>query len=220
MPLPMVHLAVAHALKDEPFTGADKAAYYLGANAPDSIHKREGWTRADKDRSHLRDALPSQPGYEERIRRALALMEHTCGVPASDSFRAGYAVHLLTDIEWVRSFYTPCYLTRYRDDASPCLDVKAAYYNDTDLADRHLYLISPWRPEVFALLSSIRGQAFEGLVFASEVEAWRDHILRFYDAMDLERYVSARYILPQDIDRFIERACRFIRAKLADISLL
>ena len=53
MPLPMVHLAVAHALKDEPFAKGDLAAYFLGANAPDSIHKREGWTGYDKDVSHI-----------------------------------------------------------------------------------------------------------------------------------------------------------------------
>ena len=219
MPLPMVHLAVAHALKDEGFVGTDKAAYYLGANAPDSIHKREGWTRADKDQSHLRSGLQPQAGYEERIRRARALMEHTGGDTAAGSFRAGYAVHLLTDIEWVSSFYHPCYLARYRADPSPCQDVKAAYYNDTDLADLHLYAVSPWRPEVFSLLRRARGQALPGLVSAPEVEAWRDHILCFYAAMDQERYMAARYILPQDIDPFIARACRLIRAWLADMPL-
>ena len=98
MPLPMVHLAVAYALKDEPFVGSDKAAYFLGSNAPDSIHKREGWTGHDKDVSHIRVDLPKTGQTEVFEKRIADLWAARTGDPGSDSFLAGCCVHLLTEI--------------------------------------------------------------------------------------------------------------------------
>ena len=211
MPLPMVHLAVAHALENEAFAGADKAAYYLGANAPDSIHRRNGWTGRDKLISHLTVDLPEENKHAILQERILALWAKKTGDAPADSFRAGYVVHLLTDMVWNKYLYRPFYKPSYEADPAPVQDIKAAYYNDTDLADLELYQNEPWRAEVFTLLAQEEGRDFEDKVFAPEVAAWRDHILSFYDNMDLNRYQPVRYIQPEHIRTFVEQAAQLIR---------
>ena len=211
MPLPMVHLAVAYALKDEAFVGCDKAAYYLGANTPDSIHKREGWTRHDKDVSHLRVDLPEENKQETLLKRILDEWTNRTGDPEKDSFLAGCCVHLLTDMVWYAMLHKPYFQPHYNADPNPAQDMKTAYYNDTDLADLDLYNTCPWRKEVFDLLADVKGQDFGTMVSARETELWRDHILQFFDNMDMNRYIPARYILPEDIDAFITQAADYIR---------
>ena len=211
MPLPMVHLAVAYALKDEPFVGSDKAAYFLGANAPDSIHKREGWTRLDKDVSHLRVDLPQENKQNELEKRILALWAARTGNTRDNSFLAGCCVHLLTDMVWYAMLHKPYFQPHYNADPNPAQDMKTAYYNATDLADLDLYNDCPWRPEVFSLLKNAKGMDFGTMVSARETELWRDRILLFYDNMDMDRYIPARYILPEDINAFITQAADYIR---------
>ena len=214
MPLPMVHLAVAYALKDEAFAGADKAAYYLGANTPDSIHKREGWTRHDKDVSHMRLDLPKTGQTEVIKKRILDMWAARTGEPEKDSFLAGCCVHLLTDWVWGKYLRKPYFEPHYNADPNPAQDMTTAYYNDTDLADLDLYNTCPWREEVFALLADVKGQDFGTMVSARETELWRDHILQFYDNMDMDRYIPARYIHPDDINAFITQAADYIRDTL------
>ena len=211
MPLPMVHLAVAYALKDESFAGHDKAAYFLGANAPDSIHKREGWTAHDKDVSHLRVDVPKENKHAELEKRILALWTARTGDPKKDSFLAGCCVHLLTDVVWAKLLRRPYFEPHYNADPNPAQDMRTAYYNDTDLADLDLYNTCPWRSEVFSLLAGAEGMDFGDMVSARETELWRDHILQFYDNMDMDRYIPAKYILPEDINAFIEQAQAYIR---------
>ena len=211
MPLPMVHLAVAYALKDESFVGSDKAAYFLGANAPDSIHKREGWTRLDKDVSHLRVDLPQENKQNELEKRILALWAARTGNTRDNSFLAGCCVHLLTDMVWYAMLHKPYFQPHYNADPNPAQDMKTAYYNDTDLADLDLYNACPWRPEVFSLLENAKGMDFGTMVSARETELWRDRILLFYDNMDMDRYIPARYILPEDINAFITQAADYVR---------
>ncbi|MBO5252852.1 MAG: hypothetical protein J6C51_02795 [Clostridia bacterium] len=211
MPLPMVHLAVAHALSDEAFAGCDKAAYFLGANAPDSIHKREGWTGHDKDVSHVRLDLP-KTGQTEVFRQRIAdLWAARTGEPREDSFLAGCCVHLLTDWVWGKYLRKPYFEPHYQADPNPAQDMRTAYYNDTDLADLELYNACPWREEVFSLLAKAEGIAFGDMVSARETELWRDYILQFYDNMDMTRYIPARYILPEDINAFITQAADYVR---------
>lgn len=211
MPLPMVHLAVAYALKDEAFAGSDKAAFFLGANAPDSIHKREGWTGHDKDVSHIRLDLPKTGQtavFRERISKLWAART---GDPQQDSFLAGCCVHLLTDWVWGKYLRKPYFEPHYNTDPNPVQDMRTAYYNDTDLADLELYTSCPWRPEVFSLLAEARGIDFGDMVSARETELWRDHILQFFENMDMSRYVPARYILPENINAFISQAAEYVR---------
>ncbi|MCP1135166.1 hypothetical protein NKT34_17850 [Paenibacillus polysaccharolyticus] len=53
MPLPMVHLSVAHQLANTLPEPLDLGAFYLGNIAPDAIHIREGTTREDKQYTHF-----------------------------------------------------------------------------------------------------------------------------------------------------------------------
>jgi hypothetical protein len=215
MPLPMVHFAVAWALKDEPYARAFPQTFLLGANAPDSIHKRPGWTRADKDVSHLRDEQLTDPGRQARLTATRALLARKTGDPQTDAFTAGYCVHLFTDIIWLNLLYHPVYIARYRADPAPELTEKAAYYNDTNLADLALYRTLPWRPRLWDMLADTRPLGLEGLVSAQEVSLWRDHYLGFYDALDLSAYKPARYLTCEDIHTFIQEAIPLVQEQIA-----
>lgn len=215
MPLPMVHFAVAWALKDEPYAKACPAAFLLGVNAPDSIHKRPGWTRGDKDVSHLRDGEISDPQRKIRLAATRALMARKTGDPETDAFTAGYCVHLFTDIFWLNLVYYPVYIARYQEAPHPTLNEKTAYYNDTDLADLALYRQLPWRAELWEMLALAKPLGLKGLISAQEVALWRDHYLGFYDALDIGRYKPALYLKDADTDGFIREAIPLVKEQIA-----
>ena len=214
MPLPMVHLAVAYALKDSPLAGSDKAAFFLGVNAPDAVQKREDWTLRDKMHSHLMINLPEEKKREIQTERVRALWYKRTGDPTADSFLAGYCVHLLTDILWKKDFYQPIFTAAFKGDHAPGHSETSAYHNDSSMADLELYKTAPWRAEVFALLAGHGGYTLESLVYASEVNLWTDHILHSFDDLDLSHYRPMRYFTTDQVLAFAEQAaekiCKFL----------
>ena len=70
MPLPMVHLSVAHCLiQDHGYP--DSPTFYLGSIAPDAIHVRPGTAQKEKHVVHLVD----QSGFQHERLRALLVQE-------------------------------------------------------------------------------------------------------------------------------------------------
>lgn len=59
MPGTIAHLTIANRIINTLPDGVitNKGLFYAGSIAPDSIHRREGFVRADKKHSHMRDTI-------------------------------------------------------------------------------------------------------------------------------------------------------------------
>ncbi|MBN1579870.1 MAG: hypothetical protein JXA89_04145 [Anaerolineae bacterium] len=172
MALPMVHLAVAHALvvicgyKSSP-------AFYLGSIAPDAIHMRSDIAIGDKQMVHLH-----KDGATDLERLQQLVTVHLQG-SGDAAFAEGYCVHLLTDHYWFGEFVGP-WRTRLGDNI-PRHERRTLYYNECDKIDLDLYDQLPWRQDVWDLLQSAQADDFEGLLLQNEIELWRDRVLHWYD---------------------------------------
>ena len=94
MPLPMVHLSIAHCMVQE-YGYPASPAFYLGNIAPDAIHMRPGTDGKDKQTVHLVD----QDGLRWGPLRAL--------LAQGGSLATGYVVHVLTDQAWRAEIILP-----------------------------------------------------------------------------------------------------------------
>jgi hypothetical protein len=197
MPLPMVHLAVAHNILNQIHVHKPDM-YYLGAISPDAIHMRDGSARKDKNRVHLRSN--DNKAWEKR---ALTLIVDN--VDNKDySFYLGYGVHLLTDMIWFVSIFNNG-MKSYADDPSPVQDYATAYYNDTDCIDIKLYNALDYRKYIWELLQTAKPIAFENLLTADEIDSWNKHTLSWYDDNNKE-YNPIKYITMNNITKFIEKS--------------
>jgi hypothetical protein len=198
MPLPMVHLAVAHKVAKN-LSIADLPVYYLGSLSPDAVHIREGYNRAQKDISHL---------IGKNKERHIAVAANFIAVNKND-FCLGYGVHILTDYIWFDTVY-PAFLVKHGEDKNANQDDTTAYYNDTDQLDFELFHRFEHRAEVWSCLEKSRAVGIEGLVSEDEVAAWKEHKLNWYDSGESKHKNLIKYFTYDEILKFINKAAREI----------
>ena len=215
MPLPMVHLAVAARLvaAREP-TGlpesADIPEFYLGSIAPDAIHARGGTGRDDKLDTHFARGHPAQFDLGAL---GLMLTEHWAGGELV-SFAEGYAAHVLTDHLW-QTTVAAAFRQRVQREGLEA-DRRALYYEDCDKLDFSLYDTSPWRPAVWAHLSSVTARDFPPFLTATEIEAWRDRVLGWFDKNPAMRLHDATRISASEVEAFIDLAAREVANRVRE----
>ncbi len=199
MPLPMVHLAIAvglYAQQQKPLS----PEFVLGSLAPDAIHMREGWTRADKKVTHL--GLPDDYPDWSRMQPILAAAKES--TPARIGLTAGYIAHLLTDQYWIESVVIPT-----RELVPPHLsqeERRALYYQETDQVDFNFYHHAPWRRDVWNGLAKAVAMDFPPLLHAAEIDGWRQRTLRWFDDETKEPGKEPVYYTDALVADFVERA--------------
>lgn len=212
MPSTMVHFKTAHDLLQETGNNTiDLPQFYMGTHAPDSVHMREGYIRADKDKSHLRNGyLKMDLG---NIQEFISSIDKS---GSSYSFLMGYAVHLLTDYVWVESNGPfSQFESEFISDPNPPLTPQpAAYYNDTDCIELELYNTLPWRDEAFNLLKKAKPEGISELVTTEETDAWRNRCLTWFSNFDSTKLFPIRYITPQMMENFYIDSLKFCKTQL------
>lgn len=197
MPSFMVHLAVAYNILQH--VDIEKQnQFYLGAIAPDAIHMRNGSTRQDKSKTHLRSQ--DNDVWEKR---AIKLISDSL-YKDDFSFRLGYGVHLLTDMMWFVSVFNNG-MKSYDDDPNPIQSYATAYYNDTDCIDTELYKTLTYRQHICELLETAEPLAFDNLLTANEINKWKKRTLSWYDENN-RQYKPIKYITMDDINEFIAKS--------------
>jgi len=221
MPLPMVHLAVAVRLvvAREP-TGSpesadtpestDSAEFYLGSIAPDAIHTRDGAGRSEKLDTHFAHGYPRQ--YDLGALGAM-LAEHRVGGELV-SFAEGYAAHVLTDRLWQDTLVAAFRQRMQREGAE--LDLRALYYRDCDKLDFDIYDTAPWRSAVWGYLSAAAVCDFSPFLTASEIAAWRDRVLGWFDQNPAMRLHEATQISSSEVEAFIHRAAGEVAGQMRE----
>jgi len=162
MPLPMVHLLTARLWAEGAPELLESPDFYLGAISPDAIHIRRGVTRADKAVTHL-DIWA--------VRSPKAVLEYLAERPGA--FDIGYALHILTDLNWVRHVRAAYPGIVGPDDRM----IGEIYYHDCEQADEALYASSPGRAAIWRLLERARAPEDHPLLSAREIEGWKARVL-------------------------------------------
>ncbi|HOB09908.1 MAG TPA: zinc dependent phospholipase C family protein [Limnochordia bacterium] len=211
MPLQMVHLAVAREYVKAAANAADLMdcpEFYLGIISPDAIHVRPGTGKNDKRITHLyAEGDLWRANVVDFIKKNKA--------EANYAFILGYGIHILTDIIWHDTFYTG-FKQKYEQDPAPIQDETWAYYNDTDQLDFLLYHEMAWRPRVWELLKTAKAVDVNGILSSEEVDAWRNHTMRWLDKGESHHKNPIRYISKADVMEFIQLAGETIRRDLDD----
>ena len=202
MPLPMVHLGVAHLLT-ETLAVRDPGSFYLGSIAPDAVHMRAGTYQSEwKLKSHLRESR--QIEKHAVIGHALAFLRNHADSPERDFF-AGYGVHIITDILWNQTLLAD-FNRAFQEDGGLPEERSGVYYNATDRLDFELFHRMPWRPAVWDALAGSHGADADGLVSAAETDAWKERTLHWYDSGESQHKAPVRYFTYDGITLFIAYA--------------
>ena len=211
MPLPMVHLSVAHGLIED-HGYPDCPDFYLGSIVPDAIHMRPGTNGQDKRTVHLR----GENGLDlDRLRALLGDGDEERSEEAR-AFLLGYAAHVLTDVLWREETILP-FRKRFVGHIS-YPELRTLYYDECDKLDLDLYDEQPWRPQVWEALriAPARDVSLAGvrLLSASEVDAWRTRTLGWFDAHREKAAYQPQQITRDLVWPFIPRAAAHVAATL------
>lgn len=206
MPLPMVHLNVAVLFAESLQGYVERSSFYLGNIAPDSIHMREGWTRADKETTHFnpKDAKD----YVEQLKERYSTYIQQHEDEGWKWFVRGYFMHVLTDFYWFRSVH-PTFVEQVTvtDQDSGINRTKdelgRLYYQETDQIDFNLYQQASWSEEVWQMLEIAPGYDVADLLTAEEILGWRDRTFSFFNESANEPSIVPKYITDIKISAFV-----------------
>jgi hypothetical protein len=215
MPLPMVHLSIAHQLVER-YGYPSSPAFYLGSVAPDAIHKRPNTDRGNKLAVHL----VGEGGLDEG--RLCALLSRrgqgTDDAASIADMAAGYAAHVLTDVYWREDLILP-FRARHEERllrAQMSVDeLRALYYAECDKVDLELYDRQPWRPQVWALLRAARARDVDGLLSADEIAGWQDRVLSWFEANRHKAGYTLQYLTLERVLAFIDDTAARVHERLA-----
>ncbi len=204
MPLPMVHLAIAHELMNHIPKDYNKSEIYLGVLAPDAIHMRENFIRTFKYKTHL--CYGREGNVIDKLLEA--------GPRRMNAFKLGYGIHVLTDIIWLYNVYYP--FKKVLGDLSK-EEIDLIYYGENDQLDFLLYHDSLWREEVFGLIKDAKAPNDFPFLSDNEIEGWKHHILHWYDEGKSKHTGTINYLNKEAIQSFISDATQEIKNRLHEM---
>ena len=206
MPLPMVHLAITHALMDDLPKVYKKEDIYLGAIAPDAIHMRENFIRKFKYKTHL------CYGREGDVVDRLLELDNA----PMDGFKLGYGIHVITDIVWLYEIFYP-----FKDalgDVST-KERELIYYGENDQLDFELYHRYAWRASVFEAMTKAKIPQSFPLLSHEEIKGWRHHILNWYNDGESKHDIEIKHLSLDKIDAFMNEALIEIKRRLPQMMI-
>ncbi|MCM3783035.1 hypothetical protein M3231_08600 [Neobacillus mesonae] len=210
MPWPMVHLTIAHLVKQ----GRPSPSFVLGSIAPNAFRVRHDANEQMKWASHLCPADGVLPRVKDIQLFHTAHTDRNLGESYSE-FLLGYAAHLYVDVRWAETVYKGIenYVQRiiiYRW-YSQMRSFQRLYQRDVLQLE---YILMDMHPETKDLLEALEAAPalpMGALVTMDEVDDYRFEILR-----KLEEPIKPRALRFMDIER-IEQ---FIRDTADELSWL
>lgn len=206
MPLPMVHLSVAHRLATTLPEPLDRGAFYLGNIAPDAIHMREGANRDDKEHTHFYPG--KEDNYIGRLHKLYVDYINERTDQRWTSFVLGYFMHVVTDYYWFRTVH-PEFVEQVqkRDQREGIVRTKEnlsrLYYQETDQVDFNLFHNASWSEEVWSALKEESGYGMRDRLTTDEIIRWRDRTFSFLKGE--EPGITPCYITEEVVQAFVEK---------------
>ena len=203
MALTMVHLLAADRWARDRREYAQSPEFFLGAVSPDAIHIRDHDDKSHKDEIHLYNWRSLHREPVEAYLRA-----------HRTPFDVGYAVHVLTDCQWVpRDMEQLPGLMK--PDGKLNID---RYYNDTFVTDFALYHSHPRLEQLLGLIATAAVPEDHPLLTAYEFTEWRKVILDAYRG-ECPRHDPVRFIDEAYVLDFVNDSTPLIDEVLAEAGL-
>jgi len=201
----------------------DKGDYYTGSIAPDAIHSRAGFVRADKKRTHLRQNIPDDDFHEKEnldlFHSRISDLIETCKDREEYlDFYRGYLVHLLTD---------ELFVLHIRRDFTELMNQRGIATNDreyytsivTDMHRIDFLLIKDYEgvDEIKTSLLNAKDIAMEGLLSKEEIRDSRNWVIdRYFSGNKPTGQPEFQNQLPEYID--YDRILDFVPFAAQDIA--
>ncbi|GAK38585.1 hypothetical protein TCA2_0311 [Paenibacillus sp. TCA20] len=210
MPWPMVHLTIAHLVKQ----GRPSPSFVLGSIAPNAFRVRQGANEQMKWASH---SCPSE-GVLPRVRDIQLF--HSAHADRSlgeeyNEYLLGYAAHLYADVRWAETVYKGIenYVQRFIVYRwySQIRSFQSLYQRDVLQLEYILMDIHPETKDLLEALEIAPALSMGALVSMDEVDDYRFEILR-----KLEEPVKPRSLRFMDV----ERVEQFIQDTAEELSWL
>jgi len=196
--LSMVHLLCAHRWAQGKSEYEDCGEFYLGAISPDAVHVRDHDDKSNKNFVHLNNWL--SPDFESV--QAYLQKHHS-------SFDAGYALHVLTDCQWVPIYRAEC-PDLFAEDGKLNIPL---YYHDTYVADFELLRRHEALKKILRLIKNADAPENHPLLQREHFLSWRDGIIDQYEK-NCPFDGEARAVTVEFIESFVDRAMPVIEREL------
>lgn len=224
MPGPITHLAIANriinALPDGVIT--NRGLFYAGSIAPDSIHGREGFVRADKKHSHMRDNI-TDVDFSKRENLTVFHNRVTSFINDNmskenniiDLYR-GYVVHLLSDEMFLLTI-RPNFVIEM--DKLGIVPTDILFYNkiiyDLDSQDFRLLKDNSEMKDICNLLKNVELHCVDGYITEKESILGINWVIEKYFNQEHEGSEPI-YIPYKKILTFIDETAHNIISRLSD----
>jgi len=220
----ITHLAVANEILKELPDGiiTNQDLFYAGSMAPDAIHAREGFIRADKKHTHLRDDIADYDFYtienltlfhnrvtnfiNENLNRKDNLL---------DLYR-GYVVHLLTDETFMLTVRQE--FVQEMDKLGIAQTDKMFYANilhDLSSNDYRIAKENEQMQHICALLENVQPHAIDNYLTENELNISRNWVVQNYFYKE-EQISDFDYISYDRTLKYIKEASNDIITRLSD----
>jgi hypothetical protein len=200
----------------------DESLFYAGSIAPDAIHAREGFVRADKKHTHLRDDILDQDfGTKENLslfhkRVSDFIMKNRDNTGGFLDLYRGYVVHILTDelfMLTVRQEF--CNVMEHLGIAQS--DKEFYHTILTDMNRNDLILAKDYKEadEIRIKLEGVKTHHIKDFLSEDEIYRSREWVIHryFYEENELLEPV---YISYESILEFVTMAAREIAVRLSE----
>lgn len=199
----------------------EEREFIVGNIGPDCGEPNEDWSRFTPS-SHITHWTKN--GYKNEIDSEGFFAKYLLDLNGLNknqySFYIGYYIHLLTDIEFSKHIAIPKrekYIEEFKKDENFIWIMKRDWY-DID----HLYLKQHPDFYVFKVFSSIEEFPNEYLEYYSKTAIIRQikYITNFYRAFNGKLERKYPYLTKEEMDNFLEEACKAIESKLIEKAVL
>lgn len=220
----ITHLAIANRIVNELPHGiiTNKGMFYTGSMAPDLIRMREGFLRADKKHSHMRDNITDVDfSKKENItifhNRVISFINENISREGDicDLYR-GYVVHLLSD-EMFLITVRPDFVVKMKSLGIEPTDIlfrdKILY--DLDSHDFKLIKDNSEMKDIFNLLKNVEPHCINGYITDKEIASGINWVLEKYQNQQNEASEPI-YISYEKILTYIDETTDNIISRLSD----
>jgi hypothetical protein len=200
----------------------DQALFYLGTLAPDAIHAREGFIRAEKKHTHLRDDIPDKDFAEEKNiklfyqRVSTFILDNRDRTDGLVDLYRGYITHVLTDELFVLTIRKE-FCDRMEELGIEQKDRRFFDYIVTDMNRNDLLLIQNYEEidEIIHLMEQVPAYEVKGYLSEKEMRESRDWLLQIH-FMKNQEILQPVYITYDRMQNFIKLAAEDIVKRLSD----
>jgi len=206
----MIHIIVAQKLAITKSV-SDFSQFYLGILAPDVYHSKKEKSLEDRNTTHF--IVDDAANWLSETIRFIHEFEND----KQKWFYLGYGIHILTDICWDSMIYKPFLMNDLQEKEASISKLRQIYTSDMTKIDLWLYRDFDLKDDIWEFL--FRGRSFDvkDLVTAEEIDIERDFTLAWYDENIDQNIENFKYINPEKVNDFMQRATERIDSLLIPI---